>query len=82
MASIVMSAGARCDNAPTAALTQEPGWMDDLIRISRWRDASRYYEISDGRSLLAAARAARPERNWSVSFVHADGLGYGWTHHD
>jgi hypothetical protein len=37
---------------PAATLSQEPAWTEVLCRWIRWRDASRYIEISDGRSLV------------------------------
>jgi hypothetical protein len=37
---------------PTSTLTQGPEWMDALCSFTSWRDASRYYETSDGNSIV------------------------------
>jgi hypothetical protein len=37
---------------PTSTLSQSPEWMDALCSFTAWRDASRYYETTEGHSFV------------------------------
>ena len=62
------------DADPRATLFQEPEWTDALCDLTRWRDASRYYETTDGRSYVLPLVRRGPR---DVGAVHAS-MPAGW----
>lgn len=69
---------------PTATAYQTPEWLDAICRVSRFRDVSRLYECTDGRSFVvplvrrsylpaAATVQASPPANWGTGGVVAAG---------
>lgn len=62
---------------PTSTLTQGPSWMAALTHQTRWRDASRYYESSDGREFVLPLAARGARRGGAVYASMPAGWGMG-----
>ena len=62
---------------PTATLTQSPVWMTALTEFTRWRDASRYYEMADGRRYVLPLAVRRPTQATAIYASMPAGWGMG-----
>lgn len=63
---------------PTSLVDQSPGWTDVIAASAPYRDASRLYELSDGRRfVLPLVRRRGPVRPAGVESAFPDGWGIG-----
>jgi hypothetical protein len=63
---------------PQALVTQSPEWIDALVSLGTWRDATRLWESADGRLVVLplARRAsvlASPPGSWGFGGIVAEG---------
>lgn len=65
------------ENDPTATLFQSPVWTDALSDYTHWVDASRYYEVSDGRALVLPLARRGPRTAAGVYASMPAGWGMG-----
>lgn len=65
------------DADPSALADHDPAWTDAVVRSGRWRDASRWYHLSNGSSVVLplVATTAVPGLSYYASLPNGWGFG-------
>ena len=68
----------RCyDDDASALVTQSPQWVDAMHATGRWVDASRHYQLGDGRQLVLPLVRRRAVGPFAPQHSMPDAWGYG-----
>jgi len=62
------------ESDPDALVSQTPEWIDAMVAMGTWRDASRWYTAHDGRDLVLPLA----QRRFSGPFGTQTSFGEGW----